>query len=277
MITLFLALSFADVTATAVADRDDVRLSDSVHLTLTAEGPAPLAVTVPDEWLTIESSANWRTRPVGVVTVTPLPNGRERWVLTLRLDPYATGDPLALTLNAVSVRSGGDATPQIITWSIPPLRVTSRAKEPSAEDVRPITGIETVPTAVRSSAWGWIVAVVTALSAMAAIVYRLRSRPARGHDGVSEKAIVFRAIESQTDPREIARLVARAVRHSLGPYYDCRTTGEISRECDTRTNSSSVAEGSTLLELCDRVHFDPAAANESDDLKARALAWLRSC
>ena len=82
----------ADVTPSLTADRTDLRLSDSMHLTLAVEGPGPLRVELPAELLDAVAAANWRLRPAGAAAVTDLPGGRQRWSQSYRADPYVAGD-----------------------------------------------------------------------------------------------------------------------------------------------------------------------------------------
>jgi hypothetical protein len=276
MIALLLTLPFADVTATTVADRTRVPLSEPFHLTLIAEGPSPLAVSVPDEWLTPDSAANWRVRAVGPAVITPLADRRERWALTLRLDPYATGDPLPLVLNAATVRSGTDSVPHKVAWSPPAIQVTSGLNGATAEDARPITGIEAVPAAVRRRMWPGVVAGMTLLFAVALWTLRRRSRALHKSNGLTTVARWENEIQMETDPRELGRIVGEAVRRVLGPDFVCRTTAEIRQTHDARPDGEVSLDAVSLLEQADRVHFDPAASRDAGDLKALAIAWLRA-
>ncbi|MBX9582246.1 MAG: hypothetical protein K2X87_18235, partial [Gemmataceae bacterium] len=114
------------VVPSVTLDRQSVRLSESVRVTLAVEGPAPLRVDPPADdqaqrLLTPGAAAAWRIRPAGGVTVEDLPGGRQRWTRAYRLDPYLAGDKVPVGFAPVPVAAGGAAA-QPVTW--PPQEVT---------------------------------------------------------------------------------------------------------------------------------------------------------
>lgn len=177
MLVLFSAAP-PEIAATATADHTAIRLSESLRVTLSVEGPAPLRIdlteSIPDE----QSAIVWRVRPVGPARSEQLPNQRERWSREFRADPFAVGQPLTLSFAPATVRFGTDPRPHTIDW--PPLEVavTSSLTNPTPDDIRPITGIEPVAIPnVEESEWPrvTIAAIVIGLTILGIFVL-LRSR-----------------------------------------------------------------------------------------------------
>jgi hypothetical protein len=133
----------ADVTAAVTAEPRTVRLSESVRVTLSVEGAAPLRVELSNEVLDEESAAAWRARPAGPATVTDRPGGRQRWARTYRFDPYLSGQPLRLGFAPATARAGTDPQPQTVAWE--PVNVTVTTEVTAATEPRPTTGIEDLP------------------------------------------------------------------------------------------------------------------------------------
>jgi hypothetical protein len=134
----------ADVTAAVTAEPRAVRLSESVRVTLSVEGTAPLRVELPDEVLDEESAAAWRARPDSPATVTDLPDGRQRWARTYRFDPYLPGQPLRLGFAPAMAFVGTDPQPKEVAWE--PVNVTVTTEVTAATEPRPTTGIEELPS-----------------------------------------------------------------------------------------------------------------------------------
>ncbi|HET6575888.1 MAG TPA: hypothetical protein VFG68_19960 [Fimbriiglobus sp.] len=135
------------MVAAVTAEPRTVRLSESVRVTLSVEGPAPLRVEVPDEVLDGESAAAWRSRPAGPATVTDMPGGRQRWVRSYRLDPYLylEGKPLHLGFAPARAFVDKDPQPKEVVWK--PVEVTVTTEVTAATEPRPTTGIEELPPA----------------------------------------------------------------------------------------------------------------------------------
>src|SRR5262245_13887366 len=73
-------------------DAREVRLSGRLTLTVTVEGPAPLAVSPPDPLLADNKPPRWRARPLPPAAAdTP-----GRWQRVYRLDPLAAGEAVAV-------------------------------------------------------------------------------------------------------------------------------------------------------------------------------------
>ena len=62
-----------DISVTATADKKTIELSQSLTVTLTVEGPAPLRVELPKQLLVPETERDWKIQATGPATVT------QRW------------------------------------------------------------------------------------------------------------------------------------------------------------------------------------------------------
>jgi hypothetical protein len=125
------------VRADASADRAACALSESVRVTVSLEGAAPLRVELPKQLLTADADSAWRVRPDGAPAVTAVPNNRERWEQRLRLDPYVEGAPLVASFAPVVVNG------QSVTF--PAVRVTVEKKVGANTAVLPVTPPEDPP------------------------------------------------------------------------------------------------------------------------------------
>ena len=116
------------VTATLVPDRPAIRLSSSLTLRATLEGPAPLRVEVPAEVLSEESAPIWQIIPLGSAKLVDLPGGLQRWSQDYKLSPFAAGDAVPLSLRDVSVSGGNDVSPKSVAFPSLTVRVETSIK-----------------------------------------------------------------------------------------------------------------------------------------------------
>jgi LPXTG-motif cell wall-anchored protein len=122
------------VTARVELDRMELSLADTITLTVSAEGPAPLRL---EPIATLLSSSLWHVRSMPPQT-TPLERGRERWQQTFRLEPR---QPLEERLQLQPLRIGEDS----VTWKPIPVTVTTTIDKPELSEARDITPIERLP------------------------------------------------------------------------------------------------------------------------------------
>jgi hypothetical protein len=283
----------AQVAPSVTLDRQAVRLSEPVRVTLAVEGPAPLRVEPPaddqaQKLLTPESAAAWRIRPAGGVTVEDLPGGRQRWARVYRLDPYLAGEKVPVAFAPVPVAAGGAAA-QPVTWPSQEVAVTTTIAEPKAEHARPVTGIEELPPlpgpdpgavgwwfaaglgAVFGAVLGWVV------------VRRWRAGPpplppavwaTRELDRLAREVTAGRAAGAAD---RVAAVVRGYVERRHGLPASRRTTAELVAACDgAGWPAEGVAGLRDLLGRCDRTRFaggEPTAA-EAGELIAAARAWV---
>jgi len=100
-------------TIRMTADRNELRLSDVLMVTVTVEGSAPLRVKPPEVWVSVEKPETWILRPSLPARTDSIAPGRQRWTQLLVVEPMASGDAVPLTLSAVRV-SQGDATAEFV-------------------------------------------------------------------------------------------------------------------------------------------------------------------
>ena len=286
---LFATPAAAQVVPSVTLDRQTVRLSESVRVTLAVEGPAPLRIDLPAEpqkLLAPETAAAWRIRPAGDVAVEDLPGGRQRWARAYRLDPYVPGDKVPVAFAPVPVAAGGAAA-QPVTWPAQEVKVTTTIADAKAEDARPVTGIEELPPVPGPDpgAVGWPfvagLAAVFGAVVVAVLVRRWRAGPPPLPPGEWAVRELDRLAREPTGP--VADRVAAAVRGYVerrhGLPASKRTTAELVEACE---GAGWPAEGverlRELLGRCDRARFapDPPDPAEGAGLIAAARAWVTS-
>ena len=91
-------------TGTLTLSAAEVPLSDPLLATVSILGPAPLAVSVPAPLLVETSRPYWQVRPTGAASVEKLPDGRERWTQSYRLEPFTAGDSVPGGIRSVQRR-----------------------------------------------------------------------------------------------------------------------------------------------------------------------------
>jgi hypothetical protein len=260
------AAQAADVTPTLTADRTDLRLSESLRLTLAVEAPGPMRVEFPQELLDDASAANWRLRPAGPAIVTDLPGGRQRWSQTYRADPYLAGEAVPLGLAPVNVFAAGNTHPSQVELKPLTIRVTTAVKGDLAE-IRPPTGIEELP-APPSTTGSWERAVAIALGLVTAlaigiVAWRVARR--RRPSPLTPEQWAVRELDAleQTPPEGavFAERLSHVVRMFLERRSGVPATRLTTPELLTAIKSNDAAgvlpadPTRSVLEWCDRVKF----------------------
>jgi hypothetical protein len=157
-------------TAAVTADRPVIRLSDTLTVTLSVDGPPPLRVELPTSLLTAETALDWKVEPVGRATLRTTPAG-DRWEQVYHLSPFVPGEAVPLAFQPVRV-SGLDVLPNPLSIKVE--TVISAAK---ADDARPVTEIEPLPPPpAQPPPVGPAFAVGVMAVFVAAVVYALRRR-----------------------------------------------------------------------------------------------------
>jgi len=176
LLSPFLQAQPRGIRANAEADKKTVTLSDSVRITLTIEGPAPLRVEPPKQLLSADAHAAWRIRSEGSAVLTPLPEGREQWRQVYRLDPYIPGE-LLVTFAPFTVND------QLVGGPALAVNVTKTVAEADPNAARPVTPPEDVPPPIipptQPLVLPWIAAAVGLMCVLVVLAARLRSRRAK--------------------------------------------------------------------------------------------------
>ena len=250
------------LAVTLTLDKTTVRLSESVTVTATLQGHAPLVVTPPKEWLVPESAAVWRIRPNGPATLEKQADGQERWVQTFRADPYQAGE-LPLAFAPIEVKSAAMA--KSVEWPTHTVKVQTSITSANASEARPITGIEDVPpeiiedrgpTTIATAIIG--LAVVVALIAFAlrrrkAATPTLAATVAQQLDAL-ERSHIAGEVEGRTFAERLSEIVRDWVQSRFGLPAKQQTTAELtnsSTNWDDRTREA-IRE---LLSKCDQMKF----------------------
>lgn len=228
-ITSLLLLAAAPaLTTTTVADRKTIGLAESVAVTLVLEGPAPLRIEPPTNWLSDDSEAIWRISAIEPAKVEPRPGERERWSLRLRVEPFLPGEAVPLQFASAKVTAGGDSAPQPISWDGLEVRVITTLDASTAKP-RPITGLElpaVEPTPVAATTDGRLrVAVAFASIALAGLMLVVARRL---HRRVPESPSAWALRElarlsSVTESTDFSRILDRVL--NVCRVYLERTTG----------------------------------------------------
>jgi hypothetical protein len=122
----------------------EMRLSDTLPLTLSVEGKATLEAEAVQPFT---PSKDWQIRRQDSPRREPLPDGRVRWRQTFILMPLKPGD-LALPLAPLRFREDADVGRwQEVVWQPIPVRVVTEILTPGLGEMRDVTPPEEVPSA----------------------------------------------------------------------------------------------------------------------------------
>jgi hypothetical protein len=273
--------SGADVTSSLSADRKALRLSDPVHVTLAIEGDAPLRVELAPEVHDELSAAIWRARPDGPAHLVDLPNHRQRWTRTYRVDPYVPGDAVRLGFAPAQVFAGDSVQPKSATWPPLKLRVTTSATGDAAE-ARPPTGIEELPLiAAPPRPLGWWLAAMALLAVLLAGVARLllrllrRSAPTPTAQQSALLQLDELAVADATIGERLSETLRRFVAAATPVAATTLTTAELVSELNQAEvwPPERVAELAAVLDWCDGVKF--AGRQPTDATMADMIATAR--
>lgn len=262
------------VRADAVPDRTAVTLSQTVRVTLTLEGPAPLLVKLPEQLLTADANVAWRIRPdppAGKAAVRAIANGREEWRQVFRLDPFDEG-ALLVSFNPVAVNG------QPVTWPPVAIAVTKTVGEATPTAARPVTPPEDAPQPPapppRAPVPVWVIVAFGSACLAALVVVWARSRKAKPVPPGEWALAALAKLEAggaETVERVAAILRAFVERRFAIPATQL-TTAELSAAAGEQEWPVERAEPlRALLDECDRAKF---AGDVPDDDGCRRLLRL---
>jgi hypothetical protein len=264
-------------TATFTGDRKEMRLSESLRATLTIQGEAPLRVELPKPLLDPIIDRDWKIQPLGSPDVTQLPDGRERWTQTYRLDPYVPGKGMPVIFAAVKV-NGREVLPGGFE-----VTVITTITEAKAEAAKPVTGIEELPpppsdNAVSLSPW-WGIAVV-AMAGAGVLFVRLRRKvpPVPPHEWAL--GMLDHLEQSEAAETEQVALLASIVREFIERRFGIAATKLTTQELLATTTAWPAEHGESLqqiLDVCDRAKFagDVPDAAVCRELLTQCRQWVR--
>lgn len=259
----------------ATASASALRLSDTVEITLTATGAAPLRVELPKELLDPASAVGWQITPVGTATVSP---DGTTWAQKHTLSPFVPGDTLTVRFNPIKV-NGTDSTPNELTF-----KVETSLRNATTADARPVTGIESLPPPPPAAEPPLIAAGLAVLSGLAvalavvlAVARKRVPKPLTPGEWVRERVDTLQSnlLNGRLTEAEFVECLATAFREYLtrrfGLATEQKTTAEVLASSGEMWDADTHEAVGRLLRVCDAVKFAgrvPTPA-DCDDLTER--------
>lgn len=254
-------------------DREWVWLSESLTATLRVEGPAPLVVAVPKEWLRADAAGAWQVTALANPKSEILADGRAAWTIKLRLDPYVPGESVTLAFAPLAVTAGGrgETMLELPSHSV---FVKTRFENPKATDVLPITGYEDPPPAPASNG----LPVPAAISAMAtvaiavAVALRWRRKPAAvpaesAGSRLAKLSLNAPTLSGREFAEELAKIVRLHLESALAIPATRRTTGELG-------DAPPLDRFKGVLDWCDVVKFGGAEPSDRIEVLTKCRELL---
>lgn len=268
----------SDISVEATAKKGSIELSESVRITLSVEGPAPLRVELSKQLLVPESDRDWKIQPVAPSSIAPLGENRERWVQVFRLDPYVFGNSLVVLFAPLKVNGREVPGPG---WEV---TVNEPKVEMKASASMGVTRIEELPAPPEappgSLRWWWVGGAILVL-AVVIVVWRLRpqSKP------VPPREWALRAFAKLERNRALGMPMVEGVSSGLRGFIERQfglpaprlTTEELLAAAEQAPWPIEHADPlRLLLDECDRAKF---AGDIPDDdgcrrLLVRARDWV---
>jgi len=262
-------------TVRVTAAADALRLSDTVEITLTAGGSAPLRVELPKDLLDPVSAAGWQITPVGTASVSP---DGTTWAQKYKLSPFVTGEAQTVTFNPIRVNAT-EVTPESLKF-----KVETSLRQPTVADARPVTAIEQLPGLPASdppiifAGVSLLVALVLLLVVVLVAARKRKAKPVAPGEWVREQLGRLNAERSHGrlgEPDFVAKL-AEVFREYLtrrfGLNTERATTAELLAEADGVWDADTRTAVEKLLSACDAVKFAGRVPTptDCDDLAEQA-------
>ena len=262
------------VTATLVPDHQTIRLSGSLTLRATVEGPAPLRVEMPGAALSDESAPLWEIAPLGPAERVDLPGGQQRWTQEYKVSPFAPGPAVPLSLGDGTVAAGDALEATAIAFPALSIHVDTKIVKIEAGEALPATGIEELPPLPPSDALppgvvGFAFAVVLLLTV--GIVLSLRRRKPKPEPTPVEAAL--RAIDAISRDADTPDRLAAILRAFAAKRFDLpaatMTTAELAQVNPDK-------ELQAILEVCDRTRFAGVVwgPEEAEAMICKVRTWV---
>jgi hypothetical protein len=254
-------------TAPATAPTSALRLSDTVEITLTVEGPPPLRVEWPTELLAPASASAWQITPVGTATLSP---DGTTWAQKFRLSPFVPGEALPVTFNPVRV-NGTEVTPTSLTF-----KVETALRNPTAADARPVTGLEPLPDPPPSEppfvlAGGTLTLALVAVLVTVLVVARHRKpKPVSPGTWVRERIAALQAarlhggLSAAGFVAELAAAFRGYLTRRFGLRSEQKTTAELVSATSGVWDADTRGRVEELLNACDAVKFAGTVPTPTD-------------
>jgi hypothetical protein len=272
----------------------EVRLSETLRLTLSVEGQAPLKIEAGDQEaqvMALQKSGLWRScQPAGAAKFT---DGGKRWEMAIRLDPLPPKEAIIeLRPLPVDYTEGADAKVQRVAWQPIKLRiVTDVASLDPKTELRPITPPEEVPASRSWVHWLPWIGLAAAVAGLVAGGWGLRrrlmtpARPLASHEWAAQELDRLEALHLP-EAGEFERfhtLLSDVVRAYLERRFNLPASQQTTIEFleTMRRSPQLTAEQQGLLrdflERCDMAKFARAAppVEECRAVAARARSFVQ--
>lgn len=272
LLLALLAVPPEDLSSSLRLDRTEVRLSDSIRITLTIEGSAPLVVTVPTRFLDDRSEEIWQVRPVGSPVVEKLGTGREKWTHHYLAKPFLPGKQI-LEFAPFEATAGGMR--RDVHWGQRSVEIRTEVPAANPEEIRPVTGIEEIPQPTIREEFQFLPmflvgVLVLFASAVTVAALRRRRRPARLTPSEQFERELANLAEPTLPPEEFADRLGQSVRTFAEQFSGIaarkRTTSELSAEMEKLATfpAEALTRFRTILDRCDRAKFAAAVPDLSE-------------
>ena len=255
--------SATEVVPVVTIDRNAIRLSESVRITLSLDGATPLRVDLPKELLDELSTKSWRIRPQSAAVVEDQPNGQQRWSQSFRVDPYVPGEAVHLGFAAVNVQAGTDREPKTISWKSLEVRVTTTVKGDAISEMRGGTGIELLPELTDSPRAfpPWLLGTFLAALAVMAVVAWIGRRTWYRQTAISVEQQALTNLDNIPDGSTPADILRQYIEARTGLALLHLTTPELLQCLQPR----SLPDLQAVLERCDLAKFAGVTADNTSD------------
>ena len=274
VVTLLLGCILAPaqaIEATVEVESKAIRLSETTTATLTVIGPKPLLVRLPTEPLADEATLNWSVAPIGKMNIEPLADGRERWRLRYRVEPFQPGK---IALDFAPIEVGTQTIPIPKTM----LNVTTSA-EANVAGLRPWTEIETMPGMLSKEQRAWplgrLFLLLGVLGLLLAIIVRRQRRPLSAMQQLHRRLdILHRNAETLPTTQfadELNELLRDLIRSRTGMSTPTLTTLELIAAIDNDERFPMLLN--ELLQQCELLRF---ARNPTIDNRLSLLDDLQT-
>jgi hypothetical protein len=281
--TILLLLLVPAQPSSVEVDRRSMRLSESVRVTLTIQGDAPLRVDLASP-LSADSQAMWRVKRAEKPTLTAVDPKQERWSQSFELDPWVVGDPVTLSFAKAKVIAGNGGE-QEVGWQSLDIRVSTAIAETRSDSARPVTGIEQLPPLTppqpESFAWIFLLGIVLVVSAMVVVGIVRRRRMKLPPPPPLEWALAeFDRMEREAASGEaLADRVSAVLREFVARKFGIAAPKQTTAELLLDANRAGWPVGlDAILERCDRAKFagDSLTTEDGRELLARSREWVEA-
>ena len=267
-----------EVTARAEVEPAVTRLADPVKVTVRIEGPAPLRIDPPRMPLDEASAQIWRISPDAPATLTTLPDGRQRWTQSYRVDPFIPGEAVPLGFVAYPVYAGIRTSPEKVTPLGLTIRVTVDVTEAKVDHLRPLAELPELPAPPSSGSShlpGYLGIGVVLVVILGLFAWWVRRRPRVLLDPQVEltRALAPLSEDPRPDP-DWADDLARAVRRYVGRLAGLDPRPWTTEELLARVPAEAAEAVAGVLRNCDAARYAGAPISDRAALldAARALA-----